>query len=114
MGNEILMMVIQWTVTAALGAIAAFLGARSKARKKSDEEAKKREEPRDIGIRNLLRHDILQIHEKYMALGYCPVDIKEALEDSYNAYHALGGNGIITEARNDLLELPMTKPKHDD
>lgn len=106
MGYEVLMMVIQWVVTAILGAVAAYFGAKSKARKKKDEEISKREEARDAGIRNLLRHDILMIHDKHEELGYCTIDIKEAVSDSYDAYHTLGGNGIVTKIYNDIMNLP--------
>lgn len=106
MGDKILWVIIQWALTGALGAIAAYFGAKSKARKKSDEEARKKVEALCAGTRNILRYDIIQIHDKYEKLGYCPISIKEALEDSYNSYHALGGNGIITKLYNDVMALP--------
>ena len=57
-----------------------------------------------------MRHDIIQIHKEFIELGYCPIDMKEALDDSYRAYHALGGNGIITKIYQDVMELPETPP----
>ncbi len=110
MAESIVLTVLQWIITAALGAVAAFFGTRLKMRKKRDEEAKERDEALIAGMRNLLRHDIIQIHKEFIELGYCPIDMKEALDDSYRAYHALGGNGIITKIYQDVMELPEAPP----
>lgn len=62
------------------------------------------------GVRALLRADIIRLHNKYYDdLGYCPIFVKQALEDEYQQYHALRGNGVGTKLYNELMNLPTQK-----
>ena len=62
------------------------------------------------GIRALLRADLIRLYNKYHdELGYCPVYVKQSLEDEYQQYHALHGNGVGTNLYNALMALP-TEP----
>lgn len=62
------------------------------------------------GIRALLRADIIRLYNKYHDdLGYCPVYVKQSLEDEYQQYHALKGNGVGTNLYNAIMALP-TEP----
>lgn len=63
------------------------------------------------GVQSLLRAEIIRQNEKWVERGYCPVYAKDAVRREYEAYHALGGNGVITDLYNDILELPETPPK---
>ena len=63
------------------------------------------------GTQCLLRAEIIRQNEKWVARGYCPVYAKDAVRREYEAYHALGGNGVITDLYNDILALPETPPK---
>ena len=63
------------------------------------------------GIRALLRADLIRLYNKYHDdLGYCPIYIKQSLEDEYKTYHALKGNGVGTNLYEALMALP-TEPK---
>lgn len=63
------------------------------------------------GIRALLRADLIHLYNKYHDdLGYCPIYVKQSLEDEYQQYHALRGNGVGTNLYNALMALP-TEPK---
>ena len=63
------------------------------------------------GIRALLRADLIRLYNKYHDdLGYCPVYVKQSLEDEYQQYHALKGNGVGTNLYNALMALP-TEPQ---
>ena len=63
------------------------------------------------GIRALLRADLIRLYNKYHDdLGYCPVYVKQSLEDEYQQYHALRGNGVGTNLYNALMALP-TEPR---
>lgn len=63
------------------------------------------------GIRALLRADLIRLYNKYHDdLGYCPLYVKQSLEDEYQQYHALRGNGVGTNLYNSLMALP-TEPK---
>ena len=58
------------------------------------------------GLQALLRSDIIRIHDKYVTMEYCPLEIKEALHREYMAYHNLGGNDIATHLYEETMDLP--------
>ena len=66
----------------------------------------KREKALDEGVQSLLRNQLIEYHDKYMARGYCPIYVKESARRSYEAYHELGGNGVVTKLFEDIMELP--------
>ncbi len=57
------------------------------------------------GLQCLLRAEIIRSHDKYTAMGYCPIYAKESLRRVYTAYHNLGGNDIATSLYNECLNL---------
>ena len=61
------------------------------------------------GVQALLRAEIIRSHEKYMDKGFCPVYAREALTRIYESYHALGGNGTMTELYKQVMALPTDK-----
>ena len=61
-------------------------------------------------MQSLLRNQIIEYHDKYTAKGFCPIYAKEAARRCYEAYHALGGNGVITKLYNDIMALPEEDP----
>lgn len=64
------------------------------------------------GIRALLRADLIRLYNKYHDdLGYCPIYVQQSLEEEYQQYHALKGNGVGTKLYNALMALP-TEPPH--
>ena len=63
----------------------------------------------ESGLQSLLRAEIIRSHEKYMDKGYCPVYAREALNRIYESYHALGGNGTMTELYKQVMALPTDK-----
>lgn len=72
---------------------------------------KQRHKALNNGVQSLLRAEIIRKNEKWVERGYCPVYAKDAVQREYEAYHALGGNGVITELYNDIMALPETPPK---
>lgn len=64
------------------------------------------------GIRALLRADLIRLYNKYHDdLKYCPIYVKQSLEDEYKQYHALKGNGVGTKLYEDLMALPTEPPE---
>lgn len=64
------------------------------------------------GVRALLRADLIRLYNKYHDdLGYCPLYVKQSLEDEYKQYHTLKGNGVGTNMYEALMALP-TEPPH--
>lgn len=65
------------------------------------------------GVRALLRADLIRLYNKYHDdLEYCPLYVKQALEEEYKDYHALKGNGVGTKMYEALMALP-TEPKEE-
>lgn len=67
------------------------------------------------GIRALLRADLIRLYNKYHDdLGYCPLYVKQSLEDEYKQYNALKGNGVGTKIYEDLMALPTEPPNKEE
>lgn len=62
-----------------------------------------------MGMQALLRNDIINVYNKSEERGYCPIYQKQALRNSYSAYHDLGGNDVATDLYKKTLEMP-TEP----
>jgi len=67
-----------------------------------------------LGLQSLLRNDIINLHKECVKNGYKKhyYDVQN-MERMYDAYHKLGGNGLVTEIydkfRNmDLIEERIT------
>ncbi|MBP3647537.1 MAG: hypothetical protein J6K55_14060 [Clostridia bacterium] len=54
----------------------------------------------------LLRDRFYQGYKIYIHQGYYPIRDREVMQDIYDQYHALGGNGIITHLMEELEGLP--------
>lgn len=52
-----------------------------------------------------MRRDLTQDYHKYMNAGHIDDDDLDMWEASYQAYHALGENGIMDSRRADLIKL---------
>lgn len=61
------------------------------------------------GMKCLLRSEIIREHAHYIDRGEIPLAARQNVEESYAAYHALGGNGAITHMVEELNKLPTTK-----
>lgn len=68
-------------------------------RQKKDRDAESR------GTMLLLRVQLIDYHDKYMALGEITSYAYENFCEMYNAYHELGGNGMITKMYEEIHEL---------
>ena len=61
---------------------------------------KKQKRDRDAnskGTMLLLRVQLIEYHDKYMRLGEIPSYAYENFNEMYDAYHKLGGNGMVTK-----------------
>lgn len=64
-----------------------------------------------FGIQALLRDRIIQSYNHYQEKGYCPIYALENINALYTQYHALGGNGTVTELVDRLKDMPSEKRK---
>ena len=61
------------------------------------------------GTMLLLRVQLIEYHDRYMAKGDIPSYAYENFMEMYDAYHALGGNGMITKMKREIEELHLKK-----
>ena len=67
------------------------------------------------GIRALLRAEIIRVYNKYHDdKKYCPIYVKQSIEDIYKQYHALKGNGVGTKLYEEIMKLPTEPPEKED
>lgn len=63
------------------------------------------------GVQCLLRAEIIRMHDKYTARGFCPIYAKEALTRAYVSYHTLDGNDVATDLYTETKALPTELPQ---
>ena len=61
------------------------------------------------GTMLLLRVQLIEYHDRYMKLGSIPSYAYENFCEMYEAYHKLGGNGMITKMKEEIEELHLGK-----
>ena len=61
------------------------------------------------GTMLLLRVQLIEYHRKYMQIGDIPSYAYENFSEMYEAYHALGGNGMITKMKQEIDELHIKR-----
>lgn len=94
---ELVGQVAGWAVTALLGTAVGALGSRLRA-------AKKRDLAMEKGMRAVMRAQLIEMHERYVADGLpCPVEVKEQATSVHDAYRALGGNGTGTHLYEEIM-----------
>lgn len=89
------------------GIIATALSAGLARISKRLKEEKVRNTAIENGVRDILRMQILDTYERCKIAGTITVSRKDAIDSAYNSYHALGGNGTITQVHNELMGMPI-------
>ena len=70
-------------------------------RQKRDRNANSR------GTMLLLRVQLIEYHDKYTKLGEIPSYAYQNFIEMYEAYHELGGNGMVTKMHDEIEELHL-------
>ena len=70
-------------------------------KQKSDRDANSK------GTMLLLRVQMIEYHDKYMAEGEIPSYAYEIFCEMYKAYHDLGGNGMVTKMFKESSDLHL-------
>ena len=68
---------------------------------------KKARDANTKGTMLLLRVQLIEYHDRYMKLGSIPSYAYENFQEMYEAYHKLGGNGMITKMKEEIEELHL-------
>lgn len=75
----------------------------------ASEKQKKDRDANSKGTMLLLRVQLIEYHDKYTILGSIPSYAYENFCEMYEAYHELGGNGMITKMKEEIDELHLKK-----
>lgn len=70
---------------------------------------KKDRDANSKGTMLLLKIQLIEYHDKYCELGYIPSYVYDNFVESYEAYHELGGNGLITKMKQEVERLEIRK-----
>ena len=91
------------------GAVLTGIGIVQKRLSKRMKDEKARNQAIENGVRDMLRLTILDNYERCKAAGVISVSRKDAIDSAYNSYHALGGNGTITQVHQEIMAMPIIK-----
>ena len=70
-------------------------------------EQKKDRDANSKGTMLLLRVQLIEYHDQYVALGEIPSYAYDNFDEMYKAYHALGGNGMVTKMYDEIKSLHL-------
>lgn len=109
--TTIVLKVLGMIVSPILTMLIGFLVAKLKENKKVKEDSAKEMTDIKESVKLILLRMLQDDHAFYGERGYCPIGEKADVQKTYDCYHNLGGNGMGTQMRTDIIELPDTKPK---
>ncbi len=70
---------------------------------------KKDRDANSRGTMLLLRVQLIEYHDKYVEMKEIPSYAYENYVEMYEAYHELGGNGMVTKMYNEIQELHLQR-----
>lgn len=100
----LLTQILSAVITSVAGLIVGIISQKLRSSQHRENVAREMSDAMREGMIVLLRQKLIDIHEKWVIeQGYVPVEIKRQADDIYGAYHTLGGNGMGTELRREIL-----------
>lgn len=97
--------IIVYLITTALGIALGFVTSKLKKNKEKDEKEKKKDEAIELGVQALLRNEIIRRYREFESKGEISILDQENLDEMFEQYKNLGGNGTVKKMMNDLYEL---------
>lgn len=73
---------------------------------------KDQKQERDANARGtmlLLRVQLIEYHDKYVAVGSIPSYAYQNFNEMFDAYHVLGGNGMVSKMKEEIEDLHLKK-----
>lgn len=95
---NILQMILSYLIPTILGGIMGFISTKLKRNKKRDLAI-------ENGVQALLRNEIIRRYREFELKGEIPILDKENLEEMFEQYKNLGGNGTVKKMMDELLSL---------
>ncbi|MBS5863735.1 MAG: hypothetical protein KIC54_03500 [Clostridium sp.] len=96
--NEIINVITSYLIPTILGGILGFISTKLKKNKKKDLAIEQ-------GVQALLRNEIIRRYREFESKGEISILDKENLEEMFEQYKNLGGNGTVKKMMDELLEL---------
>ena len=106
---DILRSLLITAATSAVTGIIVYIKQRHKADKQRDELLEKRLEKIEHTNCTLMRAQMVAIHEVYYPKGYCPMHVKEIMQQVHTIYDSYNENGLGTQMYNETVNLPEVK-----
>ena len=97
--------VILYLITTILGMALGIVTSKLKKNKEKDEKEKKKDEAIELGVQALLRNEIIRRYREFESKGEISILDQENLDEMFEQYKNLGGNGTVKKMMNDLYEL---------
>ena len=102
MQTYVVQQLVSLAVAAAFGILTGFLGSRLRAITKRDMAIEQ-------GVKAILRHELMDDYERFAVRGEpLTIERRREIDECYNAYSALGGNGTGRSAYEAICGLDMT------
>lgn len=87
-------------------------------REKREQEEKAKEalaqikdQQKDASLLALMRIELMTNYRRVLEKGYYTIEEREVYHPLFEAYHNLGGDGIIDKTRDEIIDLPSEPPK---
>ena len=94
-------------VSALIGAVVAVIVGRVK---RGAQDSADTQKAIAAGVKTLLRNELVASHREWVEeKGYVTLEALEYIEDTYNCYHTLKGNGSGTKLWEDIKALPVKR-----
>ena len=108
------MSVYQWLCLLGVQGIITLILSRVISKKLNTADAKAEQAKRETaaiaeGVKALLRDRLLQGYKYYIEKGWADMDDRANMENVWQQYHALGGNGDMNDLRRTFRHLPMAR-----
>lgn len=103
--ENIIQIVLSYLIPTLLGAGLGFISTKFKKNKEKEEEEKKKINVLEQGVQALLRNEIIRRYREFETKGEISILDKENLEEMFEQYKNLGGNGTVKKMMDELLNL---------
>lgn len=85
-------------------------------KKEQEEKAKEalikaQEQQKNESLLALMRIELMANYKRVLEKGYYTIEEREVYHPLFEAYHNLGGDGIIDKTRDEIIDLPSEPPK---
>lgn len=96
--DSILQIILSYLIPTILGGALGFIMTKLKKNKKKDLAI-------ELGVQALLRNEIIRRYREFETKGEISILDQENLDEMFEQYKNLGGNGTVKKMMNDLYEL---------